>query len=76
MAKKGNLKRKTGSLLIAQNNALRTNYVKAKIHKTQQNSKCRLCGDRDKTISDIIRNCNKLAGGEYGRVWKRNSARN
>ena len=33
----------TESLLIAVlNNAIRTNYIKAKIDKTQQNSKCRL----------------------------------
>ena len=44
--RKGNLKRGTESLLIAaQNNAIRTNYIKARINKTQQNIKCRLCGD-------------------------------
>ena len=45
--RKGNFKRETESLLIAaQNNAIRTNHIKARIYKTQQNSKCRLCGDR------------------------------
>ena len=35
--RKGNLKRETESLLIAaQNNAIRTNYIKERIHKTQQ----------------------------------------
>ena len=44
--RKGNLKRETKSLLMAaQNNAIRTNHIKARIDKTQQNSKCRLCGD-------------------------------
>ena len=43
--RKGNLKRETESLPIAaQNNAIRTNHIKARIDKTQQNSKCRLCG--------------------------------
>ena len=38
---KGNFKRETESLLIAAyNNAIRTNYIKAKIDKTQKNSKC------------------------------------
>ena len=38
----GNFKRKTESrLLAAQNNVIRTNYVKAKIDNTQQNSKDR-----------------------------------
>ena len=37
---KGNFKRETESLLIAaQNNAIRTNHIKARIDKTQQNSK-------------------------------------
>ena len=33
--------------------------------KTQQNSKCRLCGDRDETINHIISECSKLAQKEY-----------
>ena len=48
--RKGNFKRETESLVIAtQNNAVRTNHIKARIDKTQQNSKCRLCFDRDET---------------------------
>ena len=44
--RKGNFKRKTESLLIAaQNNAVRTNHIKARIDKTQQSSKCWLSGD-------------------------------
>ena len=62
LAKKGNIKRETESLLIvAQNNTKRTNYVKAKIDKMQQNGICRLCGDRDETINHIISECSKLA---------------
>ena len=53
--RKGNFKRETESLLIAaQDNAVRTNHIKARIDKTQQNSKCKLCGDRDETINHII----------------------
>ena len=45
--RKGNFKRETESLLIAaQNSAIRTNHIKVRPDKTQQNSKCRLCGDR------------------------------
>ena len=33
--------------------------------KTQQNSTCRLCGDRDETIKYIISECSKLAQEEY-----------
>ena len=64
--RKGNLKRETESLLIAtQDNAIRTNHIKARIDKTQQNSKCRLCGDKDETINHIISECSKLAKKEY-----------
>ena len=60
--RKGNLKRETESLRIpAQNNAIRTSHIKARIDKTQQNSKCRLCGDRDEAINHIISECSKLA---------------
>ena len=60
--RKGNFKRKTESLLTAaQNSAIRTNHI----NTTQQNSKCRLCGDRDETINHIISECSKLAQKEY-----------
>ena len=64
--RKGNFKRETEFLLIAtQSNAIRTNHIKARIDKTQQNSKCRLCGDSDETINNIISKCSKLAQKEY-----------
>ena len=64
--RKGNLKRETESLLIAAHyNAIRTNHIKARIDKTQQNCKRRLCGDRDETINHIISECSKLAQKEY-----------
>ena len=63
--RKGNRKRETESLLIAaQDNAIKTNHIKARIDKTQQNSKCRQCGDRDETINHIISECSKLAKKE------------
>ena len=63
--KKENFKRESESLLIAaQNNAIRTNHIKARIDKMQQNSKCRLCDDRDETINHIINECSKLAQKE------------
>ena len=61
--RKGNFKRETESLLIAaQNNA---NHIKARIDKTQQNSKYRLCGDRDETINHIISEYSKLSKKNY-----------
>ena len=62
----GNFKRETESLLMAaQNSAIRTNHIKARIDKTQQNSKCRICGDRDETINHIISEYSKLTQKEY-----------
>ena len=64
--RKRNCKRETESFLIAaQNNAVRTYQIKARIDKTQQNSKCRLCGDRDETIYHIISECSKSAQRKY-----------
>ena len=64
--RKGNFKTEKESLLIAaQNNAVRTYQIKARIDKTQQNSKCRLCCDRNETINHIISECSKLAQKEY-----------
>ena len=58
-------------LISAQNNDIRTNHIKARIDKTQQNNKCRLCGDRDETINHIISECSNLAKKEYktGHDW-------
>ena len=63
--KKGHLMRETESrLIVAQNNAIRTNYIKVRIDKTHQNSKCRLCGNRDEAINHIKSECNKLTRKE------------
>ena len=64
--KKGNLDRETESLLIAaQNNAIRTNHIKARIDKMQENNRCTLYADRDETINHKITECSKLAQKEY-----------
>ena len=47
--------------MAAQNSAIGTNHIKARIDKTLQNSKCRLCGERDETINHIISECSKSA---------------
>ena len=64
--RKGHLKRETESLLITtQNNSIITNHIKVRLDKTQQKSKCKLCGDREETINHIISECCKLAMKEY-----------
>ena len=51
----GNLKKETESLIIsAQEQAIRTNVIKAKIDKTQIDSKCRMCGKVDESINHIL----------------------
>ena len=53
--------RETESFLIAaQNNVIRADYVKVRTDKTQQNSKCRLCSERDEIINHIMRERRKL----------------
>ena len=37
-------------LIAAENNAIKTNYVKAKIDNMQLNNKCWLCEGRDKKL--------------------------
>ena len=52
-------------------NTLRTDYIKARIDKSQQNSRCRLCGDRDEIINHIISEGSKLAQKEYNTRYTR-----
>ena len=51
--------------MAAQNSTIRTNHIKARIDKTQQNSKFRLCSDRDETTNHLISGCINLAQKEY-----------
>ena len=67
--RKWNPERESESLQkAAQNNAVKTNYIKTKLDKTQQNSKCILRSERDKTINHIISEGSKLAQKEY-KTW-------
>ena len=60
--RKGNFKRETESLSEQRH---KNQSYQRRIDKTQQNSKCRLCDDRDDTINHIISECSKLAQKEY-----------
>ena len=60
--KNGELKKKAEGFLIAvQDQALRTNVIKAKIDRVPKDSKCRLCKEKDKTIDYLISSCSKIA---------------
>ena len=64
--REGKLKKQTESLLTAaQDQALRTNIIKAKIDKTSDCSLCRLCKEADETVTHIASQCSKLAQLEY-----------
>ena len=58
--------RETESLLTAaQNNAIRTNYIKSKIDNTQLNSKHRLCVNEDEKVDHTKNEFSKLVQKEY-----------
>ena len=60
------IKRETESLILAaQEQAIRTNVIKAKIDNTWEESKCRMCGNVDETVNHIVSECNMLAQREY-----------
>ena len=64
----GSLKRETETLIMAaQEQAVRTNLVKAKIDKTQEDSACRMCGKADESINHLLSECSKMAQKEYKR---------
>ena len=64
--KQGSLKRETEALITAaQDQAIRTNCIKATIDKSQIDAKCRICRDRNETVSHIVSVCSKLAQKEY-----------
>ena len=61
----------TESLIFtAQKQAIRTNLIKWKTDKSQEQTKCRMCSRADKTISHIVSECSKLAQKEYKRRYK------
>ena len=60
--RKAGLKRETESLIMAaQEQAIRTNLIKSKIDKSQQESKCSMCGDSEEGINHILNECKMLA---------------
>ena len=68
LAKKADLKVETEAMLYAaQEQAIRTNYVKHKVDKTAQSPICRICDKKSESISHIVSECEKLAQKEYKR---------
>ena len=60
------LKIETEALITAaQDQALPTKMTKAKIMKISHDTKCRLCKEKDETVSHLLSACPKLAGSQY-----------
>ena len=60
------LKKETESLIIAaQDQAIRTNYIKHRVDKSTASPLCRLCRSCSETIDHILNGCPKLAQTEY-----------
>ena len=61
MDKEWVLKKKTeGMLFAAQDQALRTNSIKAKIDKQPVSPQCRLCWTKEETVMHLVSGCLKL----------------
>ena len=58
---------KESLIFAAQEQAIRTNVIKGKIDKSQEQTKCRMCSRADETITHIVSECPKLAQREYKR---------
>ena len=60
--------------MVAQNQSIRTNLVKARIDKSQRDSLCRMCRKIDESIDHIVSGCSKFAQKdttEGMRVWEK-----
>jgi len=61
--RKGDLKKETeGMITAAQDQALGTNAIKAKVEKQNLSPLCRMCGEKDESMGP---ECSKLAQTEY-----------
>ena len=68
--RKGDLKKETeGMIMAAQDQALRTRYIRKEIDKEDISSKCRLCDEREETIAHIVSECKMLAQKQY-KLWR------
>ena len=68
--KKGYLKKETeGMIMAAQDQALRTRYIGKEIDKEDISAECRLCNERNETVSHIVSECKMLAQNHY-KNWR------
>ena len=56
------MKKKTeGLIFAAQEQALRTNWIRKNIDGKEISEKYRMCGERDESVNQLIAECKKLA---------------
>ena len=66
--KKSDLKAGTEALIFAaQEQTLRTNFVKFHVDKTVEPPLCRMCNERGESVSHLVSECSTLAQREYKR---------
>ena len=64
--RKVNLKKETeGMNTAAQDQALRTNAIKAKVENQNLSPLCRMCSEKDESMGHLFGECSKLAQAEY-----------
>ena len=64
--RKGELKKETeGMITVAQDLALRTNAMKAKVEKQNLSPLCRMCSEIDESMGHLVGECSKLPQAEY-----------
>ena len=61
------LKTMEGFICVAQEQALRTRWLRAKIEKEDIGEKCRICGKQMETIVHLVPGCEVLAKEGYKR---------
>ena len=54
-------------IFAAQEQALRTNYVKFHVDKTVESPLCRMCNEKSESVSHLVSECSKLAKRKYKR---------
>ena len=62
----GELKKENKAFIMAaQDQALRTNAIKTKIEKTANDSKCRLCKEKEETFDHLVSASSKTTQTDY-----------
>ena len=58
-----------GMIMAAQEQTLRTRNIRKVIDKGKISGMCRMCGEREETVADIVSECKKLTQNEY-KNWR------